>query len=254
MCAENRFSERNGRDAIRTLESGRLPLEVSVEERMSFYKRAGILLAVLLVSIFASPSRANGQSGAAWLDPAWNYRSAVTVSNNNGAVLSNFEIQLTLGGTFDFTKPKSDGSDLRVTASDGTTLLPYWIQSWTPASNQASVWTQVPSIPIAGTTIYIYYGNAAATSASNGISTFDFFDDFEGQGANKSGYWPLGPSTTILVQDQSWESAAPHTLSVIQANTGGHTYWGYYGLQDCGGVGLAWSDIVREAEKPFWRA
>ncbi len=242
MFAETRSAERAGRRAMRTSESRRFPPEVVVEERMRFCKRAGIVLAVLAVSILALPSQAHGQSAAAWLDPAWNYRSAVTVTNNNGAVLTNFQIQLTLGGTFDFTKLNSGGSDLRVTASDGITLLPLWVQSWTPSSNQASVWTQVPSIPIAGTTIYIYYGNPAATSVSSGISTFNFFDDFEGQGSNKSGYWPLGPSTTILVQDQSWESAAPHTLSVVEANTGGHTYWGYYGLQDCGGVGLAWSE------------
>src|SRR5277367_4280347 len=98
MYAEARSTERNGRDIRRTSEFGRFPSEASVEERMSFCKRAGILLAVLAVSIFGSPSQANGQGAAGWLDPAWNYRSSVTVTNNSGAVLSNFQIQLTLGG------------------------------------------------------------------------------------------------------------------------------------------------------------
>jgi hypothetical protein len=39
---------------------------------------------------------------------------------------------------------------------------------------------KVPSIPASSTkTIYVYYGNPSATSASNGANTFIFFDDFE---------------------------------------------------------------------------
>lgn len=60
------------------------------------------------------------------------------------------------------------------------------------------------------------------------------------------GYYRLGNPQTVLVQDQSWEKSPPHTLSVVEANSGGYTYWGYYGLvYDCGGVGLARSnDLV----------
>jgi beta-xylosidase len=62
----------------------------------------------------------------------------------------------------------------------------------------------------------------------------------------RDGYYRLGSPQTVLVKDQPWEAAAPHTLSVVQVNSGRYTYWGYYGLKDgCGGVGLARSnDLV----------
>ncbi len=59
-------------------------------------------------------------------------------------------------------------------------------------------------------------------------------------------YFDLQGAYTVLKKDQPWESTAPHTLTVVENNTGGHKYWGYYGLQDgIGGVGLAQSnDLV----------
>ena len=67
-----------------------------------------------------------------------------------------------------------------------------------------------------------------------------------GPAASALGYYSLERPQTVLVQDQSWETAPPHTLSVLQMNLEGYTYWGYYGLvYGCGGVGLARSnDLV----------
>lgn len=64
--------------------------------------------------------------------------------------------------------------------------------------------------------------------------------------ASAAGYYSLERPQTALVQDQSWESSPPHTLSVLQLNLEGYAYWGYYGLvYGCGGVGLARSnDLV----------
>lgn len=38
---------------------------------------------------------------------------------------------------------------------------------------------EVTSVPTGGTTIYMYYGNIGASSATNGVATFSFFDDFD---------------------------------------------------------------------------
>ena len=63
--------------------------------------------------------------------------------------------------------------------STGTTLLPFWIESWTQGVS-ASVWVRIPSLASGGTTtLYLYFGNPAAASASSGATVFDFFDDFE---------------------------------------------------------------------------
>jgi hypothetical protein len=56
-------------------------------------------------------------------------------------------------------------------------------------------WVKVPSVPSGSKTIYMYYGNPTATSASNGTNTFDFFDDFESGNLNKwttiAGTWTV---------------------------------------------------------------
>ncbi|UOA10214.1 DUF2341 domain-containing protein [Methylobacter sp. S3L5C] len=183
-----------------------------------------------------------------WLDPAWIDRSVVTINSSSAIELSNFQVQVKLDSTFDFSKVKSDGSDIRFTLGDGVTQIPFWIETWDVGNRKASLWIKVPTVPITGTTLYMYYGNLAATGASSGANTFEFFDDFN-SGSTLLGYYNLGAPTTVLVQDQPWENGAldaPHTMSVIENNNGGYVYWGYYGLQKgCSGIGLAFSnDLV----------
>ena len=74
---------------------------------------------------------------------------------------------------------KSDFSDLRFTDSSGTTSLPYYIET-AVASASSTVWVSVPSLPASSNaTIYMYYGNAGASDASDGANTFTFYDSFE---------------------------------------------------------------------------
>ena len=51
----------------------------------------------------------------------------------------------------------------------------YWIERWDNAGTSV-VWVKVPTS--GATALTMYYGNPAATSLSNGNTTFDFFDDF----------------------------------------------------------------------------
>ena len=131
-----------------------------------------------------------------WLD-GWLYCSSVTVSSV-GTVVSNFQVKISLNNTDNssvFQYAKTDASDIRITGSDGTSLIPFWIENWT-AGTSASIWAKVPSIPASGTTtLFIYYGNQSATSLSSGNNTFDFFDDFES--------WSVTP------RPSAWEDKAP---------------------------------------------
>src|ERR1035437_2817591 len=113
-----------------------------------------------------------------WYDFAWYYRVPITVTNS-GTGVTNYQQKMTL--SFVSNHMNSDFSDIRFTASDGTTLLYYWVESYI-ASTSAIVWVKVPSIAAnpTTTTIYMYYGNVSAVSSSSGSNTFQFFDDFEG--------------------------------------------------------------------------
>jgi hypothetical protein len=122
-----------------------------------------------------------------WL-AGWTYRKAVTLSRASGQV-ADYQMKLLVGESSGATGENvdceghcaSDFDDLRFTASDGTTLLPYWIESITGTTpNQlATVWIKFDSIGTSDTTFYLYYGNASAPAVSNGVNTFIFFDDFE---------------------------------------------------------------------------
>jgi len=62
-----------------------------------------------------------------------------------------------------------DFTDIRFTL-DNVTALSYWIEKDT-----GKVWVNVTANGI----VNLYYGNSAATDASDGKKTFEFFDDFE---------------------------------------------------------------------------
>jgi len=103
---------------------------------------------------------------------------------------------------FPFSRANGNGSDLRFTASDGITLIPFWVETWNPGQNLASLWVKVPSIPTAGTTIYVYYGNSSATSVSSGTSTFNFFDDFSESSVDSTRWTPSGGTWSIVTDTQ----------------------------------------------------
>ena len=113
-----------------------------------------------------------------WYDSDWQYRREVAISNPGGAVLTDYQVRVVLDGTFAWSNVRSDGADVRFTTSDGTTVIPYWIETWNPLSS-AIIWVKIPSIPTTGTTVYLYYGNSDAASASNAPGTFIFGADFE---------------------------------------------------------------------------
>jgi len=101
---------------------------------------------------------------------------------------------------------KTDFSDLRFTAADGTTLLDYWIESvsGTTPNQVATIWIEFDSIGTGATTFYMYYGNSAASAVSSGASTFMAFDDIErgNNGDAIGGSWTVtaGASTISTTQ------------------------------------------------------
>ena len=116
-----------------------------------------LVLAIAALALLPLSVAVGANSGTGWFDPDWSYRRPVTISNPCGEEATDYQVQVTLDSTFDFSKALADGSDLRVTDGNGVTLIPFWIEEWDPGNETASIWVKVPSIPTTGTTIYLYY-------------------------------------------------------------------------------------------------
>jgi hypothetical protein len=198
------------------------------------------IVVLTLLLVLAWPGR------VAHADGGWLLRMPLTIRNDSDAVLTDHQVRVVLdGASFDFARARADLADLRFTAADGVTAAPHWVESFNGRS--AVIWVKVPRIEArAPVDLYLYFGNAVAADESSGFRTFDFFDDFSRGGA---GYFSLGEPRTISVQDQTWETQAPHTLSVVELNQQGFRYWGYYGLADCGGIGVLRSNDLSAWEK-----
>lgn len=76
-------------------------------------------------------------------------------------------------------------------------------------------------------------------------------------GAVQQGYLHLSKPQRILEHAQPWEGdQQPHTLSVVELDRGGYKYWGWYGLNNGRGTGLARSNDLlhwtKYAKNPLW--
>ena len=110
-----------------------------------------------------------------WLS-GFDYRKKITIDKDKiHTPLQNFPVVVDLtSANFDFSKARSDGYDIRFTASDGTTLLYYERERHDSANELARYHVLVPSIGIANDTdIYIYYGKSDASDGENATSVWD---------------------------------------------------------------------------------
>ncbi|PIT87296.1 MAG: hypothetical protein COU31_03730, partial [Candidatus Magasanikbacteria bacterium CG10_big_fil_rev_8_21_14_0_10_40_10] len=130
-----------------------------------------------------------------WYNADWSKRRAISIVNNVASELTDFQVFVTT--TYD-SDMQADFDDLRFTASDGETLLDYWLESKTD-SVTSTLWVEVPTLAAsASTNIYMYYGNAEATSVSSIDDTFLFGDDFDDDSLDTS-IW----TTTAVAPSES---------------------------------------------------
>jgi len=128
----------------------------------------------------------DGGEGIPWYDSGWSYRKSIPIQNTTGT-LTDYQVKIIVASSTgqggDVTCDghcQDDFDDVRFTAADGQTLLDYWRESYATSAS-STFWVKIPSLPAnSTTTIYMYYGNASATTTSNGDNTFEFFDDFSG--------------------------------------------------------------------------
>ncbi|RLG28963.1 hypothetical protein DRO03_08445, partial [Methanosarcinales archaeon] len=134
----------------------------------------------------------------------WDCRQLINISNTAGE-LSYYPVRIDLnssndGANWNWT---NNGNDTRFTyynyTTENETEIPFWIESWNSTAETSTIWVNVTSLANnANTTIYLYYGNTSASSASNGTNTFEFFDDFPGSSIDTT-KWPYtvgGPTVS----------------------------------------------------------
>ena len=190
---------------------------------------------------------------ATWIYTEWIYRNPITITNNSVNTLTDYQVLITLDGSFDFSRARSDGADVRFTSNDDVDL-PFWIESWDPAGNLARIWVRIPSIPNGNTIIYLYYGNPAASSASNGSDTFEFFDD---DWTNLTSRWQFNHGTTLVLNNGIASFASVDNsgntgtmLQTLSSYTPSHVL-GFRGWFKTGGGFFKWGGFLSGDVAPY---
>jgi hypothetical protein len=122
---------------------------------------------------------------------------------------------------------KSDFSDIRFTSSDGFTRLNYWLES--KVDEQFAIfWVKVNQSLDNSGFIYLYYGNNDAQSESDGLNTFLFFDDFNGESIDGSKwnvrywanpYYGTGTASYSIANSKLVLSSPAYSYRQIQVNS-----------------------------------
>lgn len=157
-----------------------------------------------------------------WFDSSWLYRKQITITGGSGAG-TGYQVRLLIGETsgatgedFDlegnsanFPAAEDDGGDLRFTDDDETTELDFWVEDVTGSGDNelAYVWVEVADDLGSDQDIYVYYGNAGASNASDGPATFELFDDFDDASIDGS-IWETSCSSGCDITDGSSSSIA----------------------------------------------
>lgn len=108
----------------------------------------------------------------AWYDSNWLYRIKITVDNTKvDADLTDFPVYVDLSdlGTDFHTNVKSDGGDIRITKSDGTTEVAREIVAIATGSETGEMHFQADGTLSSSTDTdyYIYYGNSGASEPAS---------------------------------------------------------------------------------------
>lgn len=147
----------------------------------------------VLANVFNVDQLKSANVSLAWYNANWNYRQTVTINESmvtGTSNLSNFAVLVSVtdpglkttanGGNVG----QADGGDFVFTSSDGTTKLDYQIESYDATTGTLLAWVEVPTLSHnVNTSLYLYYGNAAAANQWNAAGTWE---------TNYKGVWHLG--------------------------------------------------------------
>jgi len=155
-----------------------------------------------------------------WMTALWSYSVPITI-NNAGGALTNYQVLITVNTAALVTasKMQSGGQDIRITDADKCTQLNFWIETGTMNTATTNIWVNVPSIATGSKTIYLYYGNNAAVTASNGTTTFNFFDDFTGATLDIT-KWTATGAYSVAADQVTITTGAVYSNSTVSSQPG----------------------------------
>lgn len=139
---------------------------------------------------------------------AWTRRRPLSIANFQANAMTKVTVAYSAGMNADF-------SDIRFYDAGYGLELPYWIESKSDGVS-ATVWIRTP----AANSVYLYYGNPAAGSASDPRYVYDLYDDFPGTALDATKWTAVG----------SYASVANNELTV---SGGSGSWWsGLYSVQN----------------------
>ncbi len=181
-----------------------------------------LILAIFVVFIFVWQGAKKAEGAWYSTGGTWTNRKQITIDHNkvSSGPHTNFPMLFSVTDTDLKTTANggkvglSTGLDMVFTSSDGTTKIPYEMESYTASTGQTIAWVQVPTLSsTVDTVIYLYFGNASASDQSQATSVWD---------SNYKGVWHL-PNGSSLTSLDSTTNANNGTLSgstVPSATTG----------------------------------
>lgn len=148
----------------------------------------------------------------AWYDKSWGYRVKLTVLNGKvDADLTDFPVYVDLSDlpAGFHSNVKTDGSDIRITTSDGVTECPREVVVYDSSGDTGELHFKAPSLANASDTdFYLYYGNA---NASDNGSTNPF---------GRTNVWSNGYAGVYHLQETVNNDASGYIDSTSNARHG----------------------------------
>jgi hypothetical protein len=187
-------------------------------------------------TIYANSTSATVQVSAAatqnWLT-GWSYRQQHNITSASGADVG-YQFNITISNATGTSNGNvcyanghvrnSDFSDVRVTASDGITLLSIWNATVNSGTN-ATIWFKdIDNLTSTNSTVYVYYGNAGAPYVGNGTNTFLFFDDLSSGTLGKYNIQQTGTGGSLSV-DTTLGNPAPSIKGSVSGGGAASSTW-----------------------------
>ncbi len=268
---------------------------------MNLKKTKSILLLFLIILVpfinLIPVPNANAALVTTWWNFDWNYRSQIIITGSTVGALTNYPIKITMVSAtgicnestiYTNGSAQADYGDVRFLNDAQDDLLSYWMvdnSSWTFPN--ATMWVNVTSIPASPdtTSIWVYWGNAAVNTLSDGSDVFPFFDDMQTDptgnpdwltgdggvpaydithydwyteiesGAANGGYsWMKGTKNLILAGGSDTYGWSMEWDNAIMSS-GGNENFNYYGaaLADAWGHVALGMDEITSGIKLYWQ-